>query len=54
MVDKYRYGIFNKINKTNGWNETQIKMWMDKNGIDYKNWDKKDSLVQRIKDAGYK
>ena len=55
----YKYGIFAKIGKKYSpsaqyWTNKQIKMWMDKNGISYENWDKREHLVERIKEAGYK
>jgi len=51
MIDKYKYGIFYKINKTNGWNERQIKIYMDKQGIKYNSDDTKEQLVEAIKNA---
>ena len=50
-IDKYRYGVFAKINKTNGWNRRQIKLYMDKNGIEYNSDDTKEQLVEAIKNA---
>ena len=49
MVDKYRYGIFYRINKKNGWNERQIKLYMDKKGYSYNEDDTKEQLVEEIK-----
>ena len=50
-LDKYKYGIFYRINKNNGWNENQIKMYMDKQGIKYEKDDSKEKLVENIKNA---
>ena len=51
MIDKYKYGVFARINKTNGWNERQIKLYMDLNGIPYNSMDTKEDLVEAIKNA---
>ena len=51
MIDKYKYGVFSKINKTNGWNRRQIKLYMDKQEIPYGENDTKEQLVEAIKNA---
>ena len=48
-MEKYKYGVFAKINKTNGWNRRQIKLYMDKKGYLYKEDDTKEQLVEEIK-----
>ena len=48
-LDKYKYGIFYRINKNNGWNENQIKMYMDKQGIKYHSEDTREDLIELIK-----
>ena len=55
----YKYGIFAKINKEYGrgsqyWTNNQIKHWCDLNDVYYKDTDKREDLVERIKQAGYK
>jgi hypothetical protein len=55
----YKYGIFAKIGRewlpsSQYWTNSQIKMWMDKNGVHYGDSDKRVDLVERIKQAGYK
>jgi len=56
----YKYGIFAKIARaydgpnSKYWTNTQIKYWMDLNNITYEKSDKREDLIQRIKDAGYK
>ena len=56
----YKYGIFAKIDRpytgydSMYWTNSQIKMWMDKNGVHYGDSDKRVDLVERIKQAGYK
>ena len=56
----YKYGIFAKIGqKYTGkscryWTNNQIKYWMDLNEIQYKETDKREDLVNKIKQAGYK
>ena len=56
----YKYGIFKRINRLYSgptsmyWTNKQIKMWIGKNDIYYEDTDKRDDLVQRIKDAGYR
>ena len=54
----YKYGIFARIKNTGsgsrGWTDEQIKMWCDKNDVYYENVDKRDDLINRIKQAGYK
>ena len=45
----YKYGIFARINKTNGWNERQIKMYFDKQGYPYKKSMTKEQLVEELK-----
>ena len=54
----YKYGIFARM-KSNGsgsrnWTNEQIKFWMDKNDVGYKESDTRDDLVEKIKQAGYK
>ena len=52
---EYKYGIFFKIkNGSRGWSDKDIKYWCGKNNIYYEDTDKREELVQRIKDAGYK
>ena len=56
----YKYGIFAKIARTykgpssKYWTNEQIKHWCDKNDVYYESTDKREDLIQRIKDAGYK
>jgi hypothetical protein len=56
----YKYGIFKRISRPYGgptsmyWTNKQIKSWMDKNDVFYENTDKREDLVQRIKNAGFK
>jgi hypothetical protein len=56
----YKYGIFKRINRSYSgptsmyWTNKQIKSWMDKNDVFYENTDKREDLVQRIKNAGFK
>ena len=47
----YKYGIFAKISGVSGsyWNEEQVKRYMDKNDISYKNNDKMEQLVEKLK-----
>ena len=47
----YEYGIFAKLRGVSGsmWNEEQVKRYMDKNDISYKNNDKMEQLVERLK-----
>ena len=48
-MEKYKYGIFYKINKSNGWNRRQIKLYMGKRGYPYNEDDTKEQLVEEIK-----
>ena len=56
----YKYGIFARIGReydgpnSKYWTNKQVKSWMDKNNVFYKNTDKRVDLVERIKQAGYK
>ena len=47
----YEYGIFAKLRGVSGsnWNEEQVKRYMDKNNISYKNNDKMEQLVEKLK-----
>tara|TARA_R100000008_G_C3524197_1_gene135666 strand:+ start:610 stop:819 length:210 start_codon:yes stop_codon:yes gene_type:complete len=47
----YEYGIFAKLRGVSGshWNEEQVKNYMNKNGIKYKNNDTMHELVERLK-----
>ena len=45
----YQYGIFARINSRRGWNEEQVKRYMDNNNIKYKKNDKMEQLVERLK-----
>ena len=47
----YEYGIFAKLRGVSGsnWNEEQVKKYMDKNNISYKNNDKMEQLVEILK-----
>ena len=56
----YKYGIFAKINKqysgkgSKYWTNNDIRYWCDKNDVYYEDTDKREDLVERIKQAGYK
>ena len=55
----YKYGIFAYINRgyskgSRYWTNGQIKNWCDKNDVYYEDTDKREDLVERIKQAGYK
>jgi len=54
----YKYGIFAKIKSAGSGSrcltKEQIKFWMDKNNVYYEDTDKREDLVERIKQAGYK
>ena len=45
----YQYGIFARINNRRGWNEEQVKRYMDKNTIPYKKEDTMKELVEALK-----
>ena len=45
----YQYGIFARINNRAGWGEEQVKMYMDANDIPYREKDKMEQLVERLK-----
>ena len=52
----YKYGIFFKLKDSGsrGWSNTQVREWCDKNDVHYEDTDKREDLVERIKQAGYK
>ena len=45
----YKYGIFARINKSNGWNARQIKLYFDKRGYPYEEFWNKERLVGELK-----
>tara|TARA_B100000287_G_C20204361_1_gene611386 strand:+ start:18 stop:206 length:189 start_codon:yes stop_codon:yes gene_type:complete len=45
----YQYGIFARIKSRRGWNEEQVKRYMDKNNISYKKEDTMKELVEALK-----
>ena len=50
MVDKYRYGVFARINRGSGsWDERQIKMYFDKKEYPYEESMTKEQLVKELK-----
>ena len=46
---KYQYGVFAKINGRSGWDEEQVKRYMDNQNISYKEKDKMKQLIERLK-----
>lgn len=45
----YQYGIFARIRNKEEWGEEQVKMYMDKNDIQYNKDDKMDRLIEILK-----
>ena len=54
----YKYGIWARMAEggsgSRNWTDENIKWWMDKNNVEYKESDKRKDLIELIKKAGYK